>query len=54
MNKFLDVVEDIKQNITDKHYKLIVDSLMEIEKEKEEIVKRQYYSRGKNLMKRQK
>jgi hypothetical protein len=47
MNKNLDVVEDTKQNITDNQYKSIMDSLMEtrkeIEKEKEEIVKRQYY-----------
>ncbi len=49
MNKNLDVVEDTKQNITDNQYKSIMDSLMEtrkeIEKEKEEIVKRQYYIR---------
>ena len=45
MNKILDVVEDIKQNITDNQYKTITESLMEIEKEKEEIVKRQYYIR---------
>ena len=30
MNKILDVVEDIKQNITDKQYKTIMQSLMEI------------------------
>ena len=30
MNKFLDVVEDIKQNITDNQYKTIMESLMEI------------------------
>ncbi len=30
MNKILDVVEDIKQNITDNQYKTIMDSLMEI------------------------
>ena len=30
MNKILDVVEDIKQNITDKQYKTIMESLMEI------------------------
>ena len=29
MNKILDVVEDIKQNITDNQYKTIIDSLME-------------------------
>ena len=32
MNKILDVMEDIKQNITDKEYKTIMDSLMEIHK----------------------
>ena len=32
MNKILDVVEDIKQNITDNQYKIIMDSLMEIHK----------------------
>ncbi len=30
MNKVLDVVEDMKQNITDNHYKTILESLMEI------------------------
>ena len=30
MNKILDVLEDIKQNITDNQYKTIMDSLMEI------------------------
>ena len=32
MNKILDVVEDIKQNITDNQYKIIMDSLMKIHK----------------------
>ena len=32
MNKILDVVEDIKQNITDNQYKIFMDSLMEINK----------------------
>jgi hypothetical protein len=32
MNKFLDIVEDIKQNITDNQYKTIMESLMEINK----------------------
>jgi len=32
MNKILDVMEDIKQNITDHQYKTIMDSLMEIHK----------------------
>ena len=46
MNKILDVIEDIKQNITDNQYKIIMDSLMEIKngKEKEERVTRLYYS----------
>ena len=46
MNKILDVMEDIKQNITDNQYKIIMDSLMEIKngKEKEERVTRLYYS----------
>jgi hypothetical protein len=30
MNKMLNVVEDIKQNITDNQYKTIIESLMEI------------------------
>ncbi len=30
MNKILDVVEDIKKNITDNQYKIIMDSLIEI------------------------
>ena len=46
MNQILDVMEDIKQNITDIQYKTIMDSLMKIrnEKEKEERVTRLYYS----------
>ena len=32
MNKILDVVEDIKQKITDYEYKIFMDSLMEINK----------------------
>jgi hypothetical protein len=46
MNKILDVMEDIKQNITDNQYKIIMDSLMEIKngKEKEERVTRLYYT----------
>jgi hypothetical protein len=35
MNKFLDVMEDIKQNIRDNQYKIIMDSLMEIKNGKE-------------------
>ena len=43
MNKILDVVEDIKENITDNQYKIIMDSLMEIKNEKEKVL-RFYYS----------
>jgi hypothetical protein len=43
MNKILDVMEDIKQNITDNQYKIIMDSLMEIKNEKEKVL-RFYYS----------
>ncbi len=32
MNKILDVVEDIKQNITDNQYKILMESLMEMNK----------------------
>ena len=32
MNKILDIVEKIKQKITDNEYKIIIDSLMEINK----------------------
>ena len=32
MNKILDVMEDIKQNISDNQYKIIMDSLMEVHK----------------------
>ena len=56
MNKNLDVVEDTKQNITDNQYKTILESLMEIRKEKEDIVKDNITldTLRKNLMKRQK
>ena len=36
MDKILDVMEDIKQKITDNEYKIIMDSLMEIHKNKED------------------
>ena len=36
MDKILDVMEDIKQKITDNEYKIIMDSLMEIYKNKED------------------
>ena len=50
MDKILDVMEDIKQNITDNEYKIIMESLLEIknenerEKEKDERVTRKYYT----------
>ena len=37
MDKILDVMEDIKQKITDYEYKIIMDSLMEIHKNKKDI-----------------
>ena len=37
MDKILDVMEDIKQKITDNEYKVIMDSLMEIYKNKKDI-----------------
>ena len=48
MDKILDVMEDVKQNITDNQYKTIMDSLMEIKngKEKEERVTRLYYTQN--------
>ncbi len=30
MNKILDVMEDIKQNITDNQYKILMESVMEM------------------------
>ena len=36
MDKILDVMEDIKQKLTDNEYKIIMDSLMEIYKNKED------------------
>ena len=32
MDKILDVMEDIKENMTDNQYKIIMESLMEINK----------------------
>lgn len=46
MNKILDVMDDIKQKITDNEYKIIMDSLMEIYKskeDKEEIINLKWY-----------
>jgi predicted house-cleaning noncanonical NTP pyrophosphatase (MazG superfamily) len=44
MDKILDVMEDVKQNITDNQYKIIMDSLMEINKEKGQEKKPLYYT----------
>ena len=48
MDKILDVMEDVKQNITDNQYKIIMESLMKIrnETEKEERVTRLYYTQN--------
>ncbi len=46
MNKILDVMENVKQNITDNEYKIIMDSLMEINEGK-----RVYIILNLNLMK---
>ena len=48
MDKILDVMEDVKQNITDNQYKIIMESLMKIrnENEKEERVTRLYYTQN--------
>ena len=44
MDKILDVMEDVKQNITDNEYKIIMESLMKIknEKEKEKVIEVKY------------
>jgi predicted house-cleaning noncanonical NTP pyrophosphatase (MazG superfamily) len=44
MDKILNVMEDVKQNITDSQYKIIMDSLMEINKEKGQEKKPLYYT----------
>ena len=44
MDKILDVMEDVKRNITDNQYKIIMDSLMEINKEKGQEKKPLYYT----------
>ena len=49
MDKILNVMEDVKQNITDSQYKIIMDSLMEINKEKGQ-EKKPYITLKKNLM----
>ena len=43
MDKFLDVMEDVKQNITDNEYKIIMDSIMEMKNGKEKDL-RFYYT----------
>ena len=52
MDKILDVMEDVKQNITDNQYKITMDSLMEIRMEKKKKKELQdYITVNKNLMK---
>ncbi len=46
MNKILDVVEDIKQNIINNQYKIIMESLMEINK----LISYHYYMEIKNVI----
>ena len=44
MDKILDIMEDVKQNIIDNEYKIIMESLMKIknEKEKEKLIEVKY------------
>ena len=53
MDKILNVMEDVEQNITDSQYKIIMDSLMEINKKKDK-KKKPYITLKKNLMRWQK
>ena len=53
MNKILDVVEDIKQNIQDNQYKTIMESLMEMNKISNNgipLFKDDYYTKIKNVI----
>ena len=50
MNKILDVMEDIKQNITDNQYKIIMDSLMEINKIENNILHLQFFKYSNKSM----
>ena len=50
MDKILDVMEDIKQKITDNEYKIIMDSLMEIHKNKEDNEVISNWKRERNIL----
>jgi len=50
MDKILDVMDDIKQNITDNEYKIIMDSLMEIHKNKEDNEVISNWKRERNIL----
>ena len=50
MDKILDVMEDIKQKITDNEYKTIMDSLKEIHKNKEDNEVISNWKRERNIL----
>ena len=50
MDKILDVMEDIKQNIKDNEYKIIMDSLKEIHKNKEVNEEISNWKRERNIL----
>ena len=50
MDKILGVMEDIKQKITDNEYKIIMDSLMEIHKNKEDNEVISNWKRERNIL----
>ena len=50
MDKILDVMEDIKQKITDNEYKIIMDSLKEIHKNKEVNEEISNWKRERNIL----
>ena len=50
MDKILDVMEDIKQKITDNEYKTIMDSLKEIHKNKEVNEEISNWKRERNIL----
>ena len=49
-DKILDVMEDIKQNITDNEYKIIMDSLKEIYQNKEDNEVISNWKRERNIL----
>ena len=50
MDKILDDMEDIKQKITDNEYKIIMDSLKEIHKNKEDNEVISNWKRERNIL----